>query len=210
MRAQASLIGLASLLLACDLNPEPHSPNAGEIVFHRSGSAAADPQRVLAPFLVPPAVADPEQRDILDRISTDPAAFFGRNPPAPVLNEAELVYFAAGRTFELADHYRAAVDAGVTALRPRLAWTYQRLGLDSAALAQAQRAVDEQPSSADAWFVLGFTLGQSETADDALLSRVRDAYAKALELDDAYVGPSGVSAADLAEQVRRIDAALAR
>jgi hypothetical protein len=153
-------------------------------------------------------VGSAQHREIADRIAADPEAFLRTVPPVAVLNEAELVFFATGRLCELGGYYRAAVARGVEALRPRLAWVDERCGLPASALRHAEAAVQATPTSADAWFVLGFVLGQSEQADRALLERVRDAYARAVTLDPTYLGPTGVTAAELRSQVAQIDEAL--
>ncbi|MFT6396493.1 MAG: tetratricopeptide (TPR) repeat protein, partial [Bradymonadia bacterium] len=105
---------------------------------------------------------DAEKRAIIDQIVTAPEEFLTQRPPTAVLNEAELVFFAAGRTFELLEFYAAAVERGVEEMRPRRAWLLERLGLHEEALAQARQAIDVSPESAEAHFVLGFVLGQSE------------------------------------------------
>ncbi|MCB9506759.1 MAG: tetratricopeptide repeat protein [Myxococcales bacterium] len=210
---RASAVSLTLLMLAVALvagcHDEPGAaPGHVRVTFGTPAAADLDLASVLAAHSAPPPPLGAEEQAILDQIVADPQMFFTRRPPAAVLNETELVFAAAGRAFELADHYKAAVDAGAVELRPRLAWIYERLGLHGAAVTEAERATAESPTSADAWFVMGFVLGQSEGADRALVERVRGAYARTLALDGGYLGPSGVTAADIREQISRLDAML--
>ncbi len=151
---------------------------------------------------------DPEKRAVVEQIVAAPEEFLTQRPPTSVLNEAELVFFAAGRSFELLDFYAAAVERGVEDMRPRRAWLLERLGLHDEALSEARQAVRDLPQSAEAHFVLGFVLGQSEEADRALLSEIRDSYRRAVSLDPEFLGPSGVTAPEVLEQVRAIESSL--
>lgn len=190
---------------------EPPFPDGITVDFRTadpSSTQLADPGAALAPLLAPPAPLREDQEEVIATIAANPEGFLRVRPPTEVLNEAELVFFAAGRLFELAAWYADAVERGVVDLRARSAWAYERAGLHSEALRQARTCVDERPEDAECWFVLGFVLGQSTESNDAALREIRDAFAKAVELDPEFSGPSNVSAAELRRQVRDIDARL--
>ena len=148
------------------------------------------------------------QESLMETITDDPVQFLSRRPPTEVLNEAELVFFAAGRTGELLHLYSDAVDAGTETLRCRKAWLLERIGLHEEALVDARFAVRNSPEFAEAHFVLGFVLGQSDDADRDLLIEIRDAYRRSVTLDPGFVGPSDVGAPEVLEQVRAIDSAI--
>lgn len=194
---------LALTVVACA--PEPAVTDA---LLFDDGALESFEQNAYARAISARPDVNGEQQDVVERIVGDPAGFLDRRPPPEVLNEAELVFFAAGRIFEMLHFYADAVDRGVEELRPRKAWLLQRVGLHQEALVEARIAVQRTPESADAHFVLGYVLGQSDEADTALLREVRGAYQATVTLDPAYVGPSDVRVADILEQVRSLDAAL--
>ncbi len=203
--AAGSLV--AAALTACTVDPPPPATSGTYIDFHESTDLAA----LRAPVAdTPPLLEDlrEDQRDALERILDAPDVFFARRPPTPVLNEAELVFLAAGRVFELTEMYDDAVQGGITTLRPRLAWMLERTGLHSRALSESARAVEELPEDAEAWFVRGFVLGQQDEATVELLREIRECYAQTVALDPAFVGPSDVTATDIRAQVQGIDRAL--
>ena len=196
------------VLLGCA--PDLPPPSGGAYLAFDEVSAA-DIEAALSidpPTTTPEAELRPDQQQALERIVADPSAFFARRPPTPVLNEAELVFAAGGRLFELTGLYGEAVERGVTELRPRLAWMLERIGLHGRALAESQQAIDEHPDDAEAWFVRGYVLGQSDEASTELLRAIRDAYERAYTLDPEFLGPSDVTAAELRAQVQQIDASL--
>lgn len=198
-----SVLLAASFLLGCASEP----PVAGAILFEGGTLPGAEGESFVQEISERPELSA-QQEAVIQQIVDGPEGFFDRAPPAEVLNETELVFFAAGRIFELLDFYADAVDRGVEALRPRKAWLLERGGLHDAALAEARIAVQRAPESADAHFVLGYVLGQSDEADTALLREIRDAYRATVTLDPDYVGPSDVQVNDVLEQVRALDAAL--
>lgn len=198
----------APLALAGCERVAPPLPDGNTVTFSEGGLAEFDPSAALTPLRDAALQLREDQDAVIASIAEHPEAFLAGAPPTEVLNEAELVFFGAGRLFELAGWYADAVERGQTELRPRVAWAYERVGLHNEALEQARLAVDERPNDAQAWFVLGFVLGQAESADDVLLTTIRDAFAKAIELDPRFVGPSGVTANDLRQQVMEIDRAL--
>lgn len=212
MRATTTHTPLIALLAAlacaaCDTDP-PAPATTGTYVAFSQGTTM--PPLVFEDRTRPPSVDElrEDQRAALDRIAENPQAFLAGGPPTAVLNEAELVFFAAGRLFELMGYYDDAVSSGDTRFRARLAWTLERSGLHSRALRESATAVEERPEDAEAWFVRGFILGQADEATVPLLREIRDCYARSIELDPAFVGPSDVDAAALRTQIAEIDAAL--
>lgn len=192
---------------ACDTDP-PEPATTGTYVSFAEGTVM--PPLAFEDRTHPPSSEDlrEDQQAALARIAENPAAFLAGGPPTAVLNEAELVFFAAGRLTELMGYYDDAVSGGDTRFRARLAWTLERSGLHSRAQRESARAVEERPNDAEAWFVRGFILGQADEATVPLLREIRDCYARAIELEPAFVGPSDVDAAALRTQIAEIDAAL--
>lgn len=198
-----TILSFSLILVACapgDVPPNTHLFSEAPLSEFNAGTYVDE--------LTARPELDADKTAVLNQIVAAPEEFLSQRPPTAVLNEAELVFFAAGRTFELLDHYAAAVERGVENMRPRRAWLLERLGLHDEALAEARLAVANAPQAAEAHFVLGFVLGQSEEADRALLVEIRDAYRRAVALQPEFLGPSGVSAAEVLEQVRAIDSSL--
>ena len=200
-------VAALALVAGCEQRLPPMPPGVS-VDFRADEPTAFDPSAALQPLLAPPPELASEQARLLAEIRQSPDRFLRVRPPTAVLNEAELVFFAAGHTLELMTFYAEAVDRGVVDLRPRLAWLLERGGLHDAALAAAETAVRERPEDAEAHFVLGFVLGQSDTAGPELLRRIGIEYARATELEPDFVGPGGVTAAELRRQVAEIDARL--
>ena len=200
--------GLTSLLLVLALTGcDAASATPGAFLFSELPASEYDEAEFVEAISQRPALSE-AQEALIQQITSDPSAFLARRPPTEVLNEAELVFFAGGRTFELLYFYSDAVDSGVEALRCRKAWLLERAGLQDEALAEARLAVSRSPELAEAYFVLGYVLGQSDEADRMLLVEIRDAYHRAVTLDPSFVGPSNVDASDVLEQVRAIDSTI--
>ncbi len=158
-------------------------------------------------------VQDVEDRylEILNEVSQRHAEILDRNPPAEVLHEMELVFFSLGRTFELADFYKAAVERNPTGpLRARLAYLYQRLGMDTEALEQAELAVRGLPDDPFGHFVLGFCYGQRSGDDISVLPQARDAFVRVLELDPEFSLYGGFNAETLRSEIEAIEGLLGR
>lgn len=203
----AALAALAAV--ACE-HPHRDAVPVGYVELNPFAPVGPPAEAALLPLLAEPEPLDAERQRLLDRVLEDPAGFLAGPPPVAVLNEAELVFFAAGRSFELADLYLEQVERdGVGApLRSRLAWLYQRLGQETAALRVSEQAVRERPRDPQAVFVHAFVRGQRETASEALIAEVLAGYERVLELDPAFVGPGGVTANDLRAQVDQFRQAL--
>ncbi len=198
--------GLVLIALVAACVPDTTDPNAGaSIAFDAPVAPRLVPDEAIAPLRPDADRATPEQAALIERIVEAGDDFFQRQPDATVLDETELVFFSVGRIADLVDLYRQRVDNGDERLRPRLAWLYQRLGLFTAAIEQSDLARQNTPDAAEAWFVYGFVLGQASEGDRESLRVVRDAYARAVELDPAFVGPGGVTAASLRRQVSDLD-----
>ncbi len=205
------LVALALLMLttACD-HPYREAVPVAYRDLDPMGPGGPPEDLALAPLLQPPPPLDDERQRLLDRVLEDPEGFLTGPPPVAVLNEAELVFFAAGRSFELADLYLEQVerDGPGAPLRSRLAWLYQRLGQDDAALVAAEHAVRERPADPQAVFVHAFVRGQQQTASDDVIADVLAGYERVLMLEPSFLGPGGVSADDLRTQVAQFRAAL--
>jgi tetratricopeptide (TPR) repeat protein len=197
---------LAATLVAC--TPSSSRPVGGQsaVPFEPAG---APTHLAMASLLAPPAPLDASRQALLDRVLADPQAFFANGPSTEVLNETELVFFAAGRSFELADLYLEQVEREAAAgpTQVRLAWLYQRLGLRDAALRLAGTALDARPDDPAAQFVDAFVKGQQAPLEPSDVEAVRRGYERVLILDPQFRGPGGVTAADLREQVSAIAAA---
>jgi tetratricopeptide (TPR) repeat protein len=206
MKALLTAIVVASAsACAPDLAPEQW---AGVEELGGPFSQPIDPWRAVAPFQPVQQPLPADQQEIIDRIVERSDAFFDREPPAAVLEEAELIFFAARRTHELADLYRAAADRQGPAswVRPRYAWLLERLGLSDAARREIAVAVEARPTDPQAHFVRGLILARTARGDDeARLRELRDAFERVLELDPNFVGVSGLNADDIREQLAELD-----
>jgi len=198
-----ALVVAAAAVCACQ---PPLAEPAGAEHFDRAQWIPTSPWEAFAPYNVAPIELEGRERAIFDNMRATHERIFDAVPPDDVLDEIELIFFAAHASFELADYYLASVErAGHGApMRYRLAWLYQRLGLLTAAEAQARQAVQERPDDPRAHFALGFVLGQTEPSHDDL-TEIRDAFARVLELDADFVGPGDASAAFLRSQIAQID-----
>jgi len=197
---------LAALIGACAPS-QPRSGHVAEVRIDGRPTLPTDPALALQPWSTDAVEPSARHLELLGQIRDQGDGFFAATPPPAVLNEVELVFFLDGATAELADAYLRVVESEgeASALRPRLAWLYQRLGLETSALAQARISVDARPTDAQAWFILGFILGQGEDPSTETLAEIRDAFSMALHLDPAFEGPGGVTAATLRQQVERLN-----
>jgi tetratricopeptide (TPR) repeat protein len=200
---------IVALGLGCACaQPEPSLPPGTSVDFRDPASTAFDPA-ALEPLRALEGVSlTDEQRMVLDRIAASPQTFLASAPPPEVLNEAELVFFTAGRLFELAEAYAAAADDGAEHLLPRVAWAFERAGLHTEAIRRAEQAIAARPEDPVAHFVHGFVLGQEDVAPDALLERVAASFERAIELDPDFVGPGNVTATALRAQVDQLRSVL--
>lgn len=198
---------LVATAAAC--TPSSSRPVDGHsaVPFEAAGPPA---ELALAPLLAPTAPLDASRQALLDRVLEDPQAFFANGPSTAVLNETELVFFAAGRSFELADLYLDEVErqGEASPIRVRLAWLYQRLGQRDAATREAAAALAARPNDPAAHFVDAFVLGQRSELDEQGVQAVLEGYERVLALDPQFRGPGGVTAADLREQVQAFQTAV--
>lgn len=209
MRLTPNLITVPlALAMAACAPPWPESGHVAEVRTDGRPVATMDPELALAPWADPGVEPSDRHRELLGQIRDQGDDFFAAHPPPAVLNEVELVFFLDGATTELADTYLRVVESqgDASPLRPRLAWLYQRLGLATAAEREARASVEHLPADAQAWFILGFILGQAEDPSTETLVEIRDAFARALQLDPGFEGPGGVTAATLRQQVDRLTA----
>lgn len=193
----ASVVGALS---GCDRTPEPVSPGASDLYAARGNQwdpasfpVAAEPNSEALP---------PQYAEIIRQVEQRGDSMFRQAPPPAVLHELELVYFAAGRIFELADRYRSVVEQqGVShPMAARLAYLYARLGQQTAAEELARRVRDAQPEQPFAWFVYAFSFGQQESPSEETLREIERAFGKILALDPSFAMPGGISAPQIIEQ----------
>lgn len=207
MRGFALVIALA-ILAGCTSEQGPPHPDGVTLVFGEGDPGAFDPSAALDDLAGADVQLREDQQAIIDTIAAHPQRFLAGGPTTAVLNEAELVFLGAGRIYELAGWMVDAVEGGDTGWRPRAAWTLERAGLHTKALRYAEIAVEEHPDDAEAWFVLGYILGQADDADEDTLRRVGEAFEEAIDLDPDFAGPGNVRAPELRRQVREINASL--
>lgn len=135
-----------------------------------------------------------EERAVIREITSRHEEVFDGNPPPRVLAETELLFLANGQLADLAEFYRLAVErqGEGSPILPRLAWVYQRLGLEDKALALARQASKERPDDPFAHFVLAFCLGQQADRFDDPFHDVIDLLDRVFELDPAFNVPGVV------------------
>ncbi len=204
-RALAGLLGLV-LLAGCRDDLAPVRP-AGLMPLGPLAPAAADPIEATLPSVFVAPELGPRELDAIEQVRTNAARLFAGETPPQVLDEVESVFFSANLQVELANHYRAAVQASPAdaTLRARLAWVYHWLGLTTGSLREARRAVELAPSDATAAFVLGFVLARTAGESRDQLLEGRDLMAQALELAPAFVGPGGYTAEFVQREIDQIN-----
>lgn len=107
-------------------------------------------------------MADPEEFEIVKEITARKDQMFMVDPPQQVLDEAEMIFLRTGHLPELLAMYEeaAAQRNKPSPLDARIAWLYQRLGVDNLALEYARTAVQNSPEDPFAHFALAYVLGQ--------------------------------------------------
>lgn len=108
------------------------------------------------------SIAGPEEFDIVKEITARKDQMFAVDPPQQVLDEAEMIFLRTGQLPELLAMYEdaAALRAAPSPLDARIAWLYQRLGVENLALERARAAVQTSPDDPFAHFTLAYVLGQ--------------------------------------------------
>lgn len=197
----------AACLVACASERAPERPAASVVVSAPMVAPLPNDELMLA-ATAPSMSLTERQQGVLDEVRGLGAELFATRPPAPVLDEIELVYFVDGSSMELADRYQEAAQAQGqgSSMRPRLAWLYHRLAMTTQARAQSEQAVRERPDDATAQFVYGFVHFDPNAHDPETIELVRNAFRRTLMLDPEFVGPGGVTAASLREELDALDA----
>ena len=196
----ASLPLLAALALAsgCDA-----------LVMEQPAWGADVSRPVLRPFRTPeritePQVTDAEQKKrlddtnkLLDDFGKRAQVAFTTDEAAKHLAGLESFYMSTGRYLELVDLYRQAYDLhGPTHyIGPRLAWAYLTIGEEGKAKEITDEALLKRPNDPFAHFVHGYLIGADASNDPAVGLQVYRAWARTVELDPAFVGPQGITAA---------------
>ncbi len=206
-RAVIPALAAAIALAACASERAPERPAASTVVDAPMVAPLPNDELMLA-ATAPSMTLTERQQGVLDEVRGLGAELFATRPPAPVFDEIELVYFVDGSSIELADRYLEAVQAQGqgASMRPRLAWLYHRLAMTSQARAQAEQAVRERPDDATAQFVYGFVHFDPNAHDPESIELVRNAFRRTLVLDSEFVGPGGVTADSLREELAALDA----
>jgi tetratricopeptide (TPR) repeat protein len=167
-----------------------------------------DSETVALALMRPPAPLSDEEQTLLDTIVASPERFLDSGPPHAVLNQAELVFFAAGRSLELAPLYAAAVErqGQDSALRVRLALLLQRLGMFPSAEREARLAVQHRPADPDAHYVLGNLLAQGEDRSAGRLAEIAGHWERVFELAPDYEPLDGSRAEEVRERLQQVRA----
>lgn len=189
--AFVSSFSLLVLLVGCR---EPH----GERAWPGALDVATQSGEQYAPSVVRLSPGSPEraedERAVLREIASRHEEVLDGNPPPRVLAETELLFLANGQLADLAGFYALAVErqGQGSVILPRLAWVYQRLGLDDRALELARQAVDERGEDPFALFVLAFCLGQQADRFDDPFHDVIDLLDKVFTLEPNFSVPGVV------------------
>jgi tetratricopeptide (TPR) repeat protein len=206
-------LALATLLVAACAPDDPHPPRAASSVRNAVAASpllSADELRALTHRRFEVDASDRDHA-VVQQLVESRERFFDALPSDAILNEMELVFVATGRLHDLADLYREAIDRDPahTSLRSRLAWLYQRLDRTTHAHEQTTLCLEERPDDARCHFVSAFLVAQLPDTPERL-AQVRDSFQRVLQLDPAFIGPGGVSATEIREQIRLLDARIER
>lgn len=206
MSAVSRVFVFSVMLVALAACREPHGQERwpGAVVVGTESSERLTPDYLrMAPTDFEPGETELE---IAREVAARHEEILDRQPPARVLAETELVFLATGRLPELADYYKQAVDrqGPTSALRARLAWVQQRLGLEDLAMETARVAVKATPDDPFAHFVLAFCLGQqSDRYADAFVEVITE-LRTVFRLDPDFDVPGVVSNSALRGELDRL------
>lgn len=203
---------LVTALLACSCADEPTLVPAGQVDLTRIPHEATVGTEQVRQALVRPAAALSEDEErLMAAISEAPERFFDSIPPHAVLNEAELVYFSAGRSLELPLLYQDAIErqGERSPLRIRLALILQRIGMYPSAEREARLAAELLPDNPDAHYVLGNVMAQGEDRSPQALQQIADAWGRALEISPAYAPLDGTRPDEFQQRLQQVRAMLA-
>jgi tetratricopeptide (TPR) repeat protein len=197
---------LATLLLAC--SDTPSLTPAGQVDLTRLPHGTVDVEQVSNALTRPAEPLDEEQERLIDAISQAPERFFDSLPPHPVLNEAELVYFSAGRSLELPLFYQDAIErqGEDSPMRIRLALILQRIGMYPAAEREARLALQFRPTDPDASYVLANVLAQAEDRSPARLEEIDQNWSRTLQLAPEYIPLDGTPLQEFQQRLSQVRA----
>lgn len=205
--AAAQLSALATALLMFSCAEEPALVPAGHVDLTQIPHAAEVDTELVRQALVRPSppLSDDEER-LIAAISEAPERFFDSLPPHAVLNEAELVYFSAGRSLELPLLYQDAIErqGERSPMRIRLALILQRIGMYPSAEREARLAAELLPENPDALYVLGNVMAQAEDRSPEALQQIADAWGRVLQLAPDYAPLDGTPAAEFQQRVQQV------
>lgn len=162
-----------SLLWGCR-PPEGSERWPGSLDVRTESSDQLQPEQMRLIQAAPPA--SDEELNLVREIGARKDQMFATDPPQRVLDEAEMIFLRAGELPTLLGYYiEGAEQRGEPSpLDARIAWLYQRLGVENLALAQARYAVQTSPQDPFAHFALAYVLGQQA-------SRYEDPYPEMIQ-----------------------------
>lgn len=203
MRLLPSLM-IVLLLVGCR-SPEGSERWPGSIRAYEEPGERFQPSAVR---VAPPSAGLGEQEEEIARvIASRHEEMLDGNPADRVLAEAELVFLANGNLPDLLGYYEQALERGQTdpKLAGRVAWLYQRLGLDDLALEKARAAVAANPDDPFSHFALAFSLGQQSDRFDDPFHEVIDLLRVVFELEPTFEVAGVVSNGALRAELARLE-----
>lgn len=205
MRYLFIIVSVAMIFAACR-TPEGQErwPGALDVYSEASDQLRRDEMRLVQNA----GPATEEELQLVREITARKEQMFAVDPPQRVLDEAEMIFLRAGELPTLLSFYlyAAEVRAAPSSIDGRIAWLYQRLGLENLALQQARVAVETSPNDPFAHFALAYVLGQQASRLDAPYAEMIGELEAVLQLSPDFHVVGVVERNQLQSEYRRLRA----
>lgn len=205
MRYLFIIVSVAMIFAACRA-PEGQErwPGALDVYSEASDQLRRDEMRLVQNA----GPATEEELQLVREITARKEQMFAADPPQRVLDEAEMIFLRAGELPTLLSFYLDAAEARgePSSIDGRIAWLYQRLGLENLALQQARDAVATSPNDPFAHFALAYVLGQQAGRLDAPYAEMIGELEAVLQLSPDFHVVGVVERNQLQSEYRRLRA----